>query len=132
MSGRARRYGLVTDAGQRYERGVDPAGQERALERATAMICAIAGGSAGPACLEELRAEVPVRAPVPLRATQITRLLGTPIPATEFTHRLRALGMLVAPGAEGNWQITPPSWRFDILIEADLIEELHPQLPSAR
>lgn len=124
IAGRARRYGLVTDAGQRYERGVDPKGQERALERATALICAIAGGSAGPACLEELPAEVPTRAPVRLRAAQITRLLGTPISAAEVTRRLRALGMLATPAAGESWQITPPSWRFDILIEADLIEEL--------
>jgi phenylalanyl-tRNA synthetase beta chain len=124
IAGRARRYGLLTDASQRYERGVDPAGQERALERATELICAIAGGSAGPACLEELRSELPTRAPVSLRAAQITRLLGTPISAAEVTRRLRSLGMTVAPAAADSWRVTPPSWRFDISIEADLIEEL--------
>jgi phenylalanyl-tRNA synthetase beta chain len=122
--GRARRYGLLTDASQRYERGVDPAGQERALERATELICAIAGGEAGPACLEELRAEVPVRAAVPLRAAQITRLLGTSVSGAEVTRRLRALGMSVESAGTAQWRVTPPSWRFDVAIEADLIEEL--------
>ena len=124
IAGRARRYGLLTDAGQRYERGVDPAGQERALERATELICAIAGGTAGPSCLEELREELPTRAAVPLRAAQITRLLGTAISTADVTRRLRALGMSVAATTEHSWQVTPPSWRFDITIEADLIEEL--------
>jgi phenylalanyl-tRNA synthetase beta chain len=122
--GRARRYGLLTDASQRYERGVDPAGQERALERATELICAIAGGSPGPACLEELRTEVPTRASVALRAAQITRLLGIPISAPEVTRRLRALGMTVEAIDGDTWRVTPPSWRFDITIEVDLIEEL--------
>ncbi len=122
--GRARRYGLLTDASQRYERGVDPAGQERALERATELICAIAGGSPGPACLEQLRAEVPTREAVVLRSAQISRLLGSPVSATEVSRRLRALGMIVEGDNGDTWRVTPPSWRFDIAIEADLIEEL--------
>jgi len=122
--GRARRYGLLTDASQRYERGVDPAGQERALDRATALICAIAGGHAGPACLEELSAEVPARSSVPLRAAQIKRLLGTAVAEADVTARLQALGMSVKSTGAGSWAVTPPSWRFDITIEADLIEEL--------
>ncbi|HEV7432295.1 MAG TPA: phenylalanine--tRNA ligase subunit beta [Steroidobacteraceae bacterium] len=124
IAGRARRYGLLTDASQRYERGVDPAGQERALERATEVICAIAGGTAGPACLEEFPAELPVRSAVPLRAAQISRLLGTAISAPEVTRRLQALGMSVEAVSGDDWRVTPPSWRFDIAIEADLIEEL--------
>jgi phenylalanyl-tRNA synthetase beta chain len=124
IAGRARRHGLLTDASQRYERGVDPAGQERALERATAMICAIAGGRPGPACLAELRNELPVRAPVELRAAQIARLLGAPVPAGAVAARLQALGMAVEGAGEGAWRVRPPSWRFDIAIEADLIEEL--------
>jgi len=128
IAGRARRHGLLTDASQRYERGVDPAGQERALARACDLICAIAGGTAGPACLEELPAEVPVRPAVRLRASQVARLLGQGLPTQEVAARLAALGMTVtalggAPGAE-QWQVTPPSWRFDVAIEADLIEEL--------
>ncbi len=124
VAGRARRYGLITDASQRFERGVDPAGQERAIERATALICALAGGQAGPACLEELPAELPVRAPVELRAAQITRLLGSAVPEVEVTRKLSVLGMNVEAAGPGRWQVAPPSWRFDIVIEADLIEEL--------
>ena len=124
VAGRARRHGLLTDASQRFERGVDPAGQERAIERATALICAIAGGKAGLASLEELRNELPVRAAVELRATQIARLLGNAIPEAEVAARLRALGMGVDAAGPGRWRVTPPSWRFDIAIEADLIEEL--------
>jgi phenylalanyl-tRNA synthetase beta chain len=124
IAGRARRYGLLTDASQRYERGVDPAGQERAINRAADLICSIAGGAAGPTCLEELPGEVPQRKPVRLRDSQVTRLLGMPIPGAEVASRLGALGMSVAGGTAGEWQVTPPSWRFDIAIEADLIEEL--------
>ena len=109
IAGRARRYGLITDASQRYERGVDPAGQERAIERATELICAIAGGTAGPACLEELRAEVPVRAPgiTACRAGHTAPRHGHS--AGEVERRLRALGM--ARGSERwgqRWRVTPP------------------------
>ena len=121
--GRARRFGLLTDASQRYERGVDPAGQERALERATELICAITGGAAGPACLEELPGELPIRRPVELRSTQLTRLLGTEVSADNVTQHLKALGMSVE-ALKDSWRVTPPSWRFDVTIEADLIEEL--------
>ncbi|MGB8694252.1 MAG: phenylalanine--tRNA ligase subunit beta [Steroidobacteraceae bacterium] len=124
IAGRARRYGLLTDASQRYERGVDPALQERALQRATELICAIAGGSAGPACLEELPQELPRRPAIELRGAQISRLLGTPVAAAEVTQRLVALGMKVVTASAQSWRVTPPSWRFDIAIEADLIEEL--------
>ena len=122
--GRGRRYGLLTDASQRYERGVDPAGQERAIERATDLICAIAGGQAGPVCLEELHGELPLRPAVRLRATQVARLLGMPVPGSEVVGPLGSLGMSVVALTADEWHVTPPSWRFDITIEADLIEEL--------
>ena len=124
IAGRARRYGLLTDASQRFERGVDPQGQERALDRAASLICAIVGGEAGPACLEELRDELPVRLPITLRAGQIARLLGVAIAPKEILARLEALGMQLAAESADSWRVTPPSWRFDITIEADLIEEL--------
>ena len=124
IAGRARRYGLLTDASQRYERGVDPGLQERALQRATELICAIGGGSAGPACLEELPQELPRRAAIELRSAQISRLLGASVAATDVSQRLGALGMTVATLSAQSWRVTPPSWRFDIAIEADLIEEL--------
>ena len=124
IAGRARRYGLLTDASQRYERGVDPELQERALQRATELICAIAGGSAGPACLEELPQELPKRPAIELRSEQISRLLGVPVAAIDVSQRLVALGMKVQTLSAQSWRVTPPSWRFDIAIEADLIEEL--------
>ena len=124
IAGRARRHGLQTDASQRYERGVDPALQERALQRATDLICALAGGSAGPADLQELPQELPRRAAVGLRATKIERLLGATVPPADVAARLGSLGMSVTAQGTGAWQVTPPSWRFDISIEADLIEEL--------
>jgi phenylalanyl-tRNA synthetase beta chain len=124
VAGRGRRYGLLTDASQRFERGVDPAGQQQALERASELICAIAGGKAGPAQLQELPAELPARAPVELRGTQVTRLLGVAVQAAQVQSRLHALGMRVEPTGPDAWRVTPPSWRFDIAIEADLIEEL--------
>jgi phenylalanyl-tRNA synthetase beta chain len=124
IAGRALRHGLLTDASQRYERGVDPAGQERAIERASELICAIAGGQAGPACLEQLPAELPARPAVRLRAAQVRRLLGKAVPAAEVSTRLGSLGMSVAAAGSDEWRVTPPSWRFDLAIEADLIEEL--------
>jgi phenylalanyl-tRNA synthetase beta chain len=124
VAGRGRRYGLLTDASQRFERGVDPAGQQQALERASELICAIAGGEAGPAQLEELPGELPMRPAVELRGAQVTRLLGVAVPAAQVQSRLQALGMRVEPTGPDAWRVTPPSWRFDIAIEADLIEEL--------
>jgi phenylalanyl-tRNA synthetase beta chain len=129
IAGRARRHGIQTDAGQRFERGVDPEGQLRALERATALILEIAGGQAGPVQHQVLEGELPARPAVPLRAKRIERVLGTAIAPERITATLAALGMQVqvastADGAAGAWQVTPPSWRFDIVIEADLIEEL--------
>ena len=143
LAGRGRRFGLHTDAGQRFERGVDPRGQERALERASNLICAIAGGRPDLPVVDELPLELPVRAAITLRAHQITRLLGLSVPSEHVLERLHGLGMKVEAIDEietmnkarpvrdpfetldgRRWRVTPPSWRFDIVIEADLIEEL--------
>jgi phenylalanyl-tRNA synthetase beta chain len=125
IAGRARRYALITDAGQRFERGVDFRGQERALALATRLTLEIAGGNAGPVTVAELAGELPTRAPVPLRALRLERLLGAPVAGGEVEQRLRGLGMQVSADAQQRaWQVTPPSWRFDIMIEADLIEEV--------
>ena len=123
IAGRGRRYGLVTDAGQRFERGVDPANQERAIERATKLLVDIAGGKAGPVHVVQDATQLPRRADVPLRRERIGKLLGTAIADTEVKAVLEALGMRVKADANG-WLVTPPSHRFDIAIEADLIEEL--------
>jgi phenylalanyl-tRNA synthetase beta chain len=121
--GRARRYGLVTDAGQRFERGVDPTQQERALARAIALLSPIAGGGAGPVDITQSIAHLPRRSPVLLRVRQLTRLLGVALPAARVASVLDGLEMQVVTVPDG-WQVTPPAHRFDIGIEADLIEEV--------
>ncbi|MBS0376846.1 MAG: phenylalanine--tRNA ligase subunit beta [Proteobacteria bacterium] len=121
--GRGHRMGLVTDAGQRFERGVDPTGQVRALERAVALLKSIAGGAAGPVTVAESPQHLPVRAPVTLRASQLKRLLGTELPRVKVTQALNGLGLKVSEEG-GQWRASPPAHRFDIAIEADLIEEV--------
>lgn len=123
LAGRARRLGMATDAAHRFERGVDPQLPRRALERATQLILAIGGGIPGP-LLEATAAEhLPRRAPVALRRTRIARVLGFEIADAEVARILAALDMQVQATAEG-WLATPPSRRFDIAIEEDLIEEV--------
>lgn len=140
IAGRARRYGLQTDASQRFERGVDWRLQERALELATHLIVQLAGGEAGPVTVAEQPEALPHAPPVRLRSRQVERLLGASVAPAEIETRLRALGMTVRPaglGAAGPgtasaaaqlagaaWTVEPPSWRYDIGIEADLIEEV--------
>ena len=121
--GRARRFGLLTDASQRFERGVDPTQQARALARAVALLIPLAGGSASRIEVTRSASHLPEPRPVTLRARQLARLLGVAIPAERVVASLRALQMQVVASAEG-WQVTPPAYRFDISIEADLIEEV--------
>jgi phenylalanyl-tRNA synthetase beta chain len=121
--GHARQLGLQTDASQRFERGVDPTQQARAIERAVSLLAQFAGGQAGPIEVTESKSHLPQRNPVSLRAKQLARLLGISLPAERVTSALEALGMQVRRNAEG-WTVTPPAWRFDIAIEADLIEEV--------
>ena len=123
LLGRARRLGLTTDASQRFERGVDPTGQARAIERALALLTPITGGTTGAIEVTESTAHLPRRAPVALRAKQVRRLLGIAVPPERVSETLERLAMKVTPTAEG-WQVTPPAYRFDIGIEADLIEEV--------
>jgi len=123
VAGRGRRYGMTSEAAQRFERGVDPRGQERALERATQLLIAIAGGRPGPAVLTQVEAHQPKRPGVTLRPERVTSLLGVQIPRSEIEDILRRLGMQVA-GAGDVLGVIPPSHRFDIAIEPDLIEEI--------
>ena len=123
IAGRGRRFGVLTDASQRFERGVDPNGQARALERASVLLCAIAGGTPGPAEVTTEAAHLPVRAPIRLRRSYLDRLIGIAVPATKVAAILRALGLNVVE-AGSDWIATPPSWRFDLTQEADLVEEV--------
>jgi phenylalanyl-tRNA synthetase beta chain len=121
--GRSRRWGLLTDAVQRYERGIDPTQQQRAVERAIGLLLSIAGGKPGPVSVTQSPEHQPKRAPVPLRRSRLERLLGVSIPDERVTKTLQALQMRVETTPEG-WVATPPAYRFDITIEADLIEEV--------
>ncbi len=123
MAGRARGYGLHTDASLRFERGVDPTGQGRAVERATQILLEIAGGRAGPLAVATRPAHLPVRDIIPLRRDRITQLLGVAIDASVAGEILGRLELDAAPTEDG-WLVRPPPHRFDIAIEADLIEEV--------
>ena len=123
MAGRARAYGMHTDASMRFERGVDPAGQARAIERATQLLLEIAGGEAGPLTDETVDEFLPTRPDIELRKHRLTRLLGVEIDDAEVVQILSRLTMKVE-AIDGGWSVSPPSHRFDISIEADLIEEV--------
>jgi phenylalanyl-tRNA synthetase beta chain len=123
IAGRGRRYGLVTDASQRFERGVDPTLQERAIERATALLVACAGGVPGPTQLAELADVLPARPGVRLRPDRARRVIGAEIGDDTMAVILAGLGMQVRRGA-GEWTVVPPPWRFDVAIEEDLVEEI--------
>ncbi|WPL18110.1 Phenylalanine--tRNA ligase beta subunit [Thiorhodovibrio winogradskyi] len=123
VAGRARRYGLHTDASHRFERGVDPDLQVRAIERATALLLDITGGTPGPVVAARSESELPQRPPMVLRPERIPRLLGIELEATEVEDILTRLGLQLAPTARG-WQVQVPGHRFDLRREADLIAEL--------
>jgi phenylalanyl-tRNA synthetase beta chain len=123
IAGEARRFGLHTDSSHRFERGVDATLQHRAIERATQLIIDIAGGNAGP--INEIKDELslPQRPAVLLRRQRIEKMLGISLPDNQVQDTFVSLGMCVESHPEG-WLIAPPGFRFDIAIEADLIEEL--------
>jgi phenylalanyl-tRNA synthetase beta chain len=123
LAGRARRYGLHTDASLRFERGVDPTQQARAIERATELLLEICGGDCGPVAVAERSADVPRRPIVRMRRARASALLGTSVPDGRIEQLLERLEMKVERDAEG-WRVTPPAFRFDITIEEDLIEEV--------
>ena len=123
IMGRARKLGLHTDASHRFERGVDPELPQRALERATELLLAIAGGRAGPLCRAERAGDLPVPASVVLRRARLRRLLGVDVSDEEVERILRALGMQVETLPDG-WRALAPSRRFDIAREEDLVEEI--------
>ncbi|MCC7200993.1 MAG: phenylalanine--tRNA ligase subunit beta [Gammaproteobacteria bacterium] len=122
IAGRARRHGLQTDASQRFERGVDPQLQERAMERATRLLLEIAGGRPGPAVVTSVRAIAP-RATVRLETRKVQSLLGMPFATAQVADILGRLGMAVQVAGDV-LEVAPPSWRFDISIAQDLIEEV--------
>jgi phenylalanyl-tRNA synthetase beta chain len=121
--GKARQYGLHTDASHRYERGVDPELQTAAMERATQLLLEIVGGKAGPITIAESKPDLPVRNQVVLTQSRLARVLGVNIESDRVTDILNRLGMKVST-IQNSWQVKAPSYRFDIAIEEDLIEEV--------
>jgi phenylalanyl-tRNA synthetase beta chain len=125
IAGRARRLGLSTDASHRFERGVDFAATRQAMERATQLLIDICGGRAGP--IVEHVANLPQRHPISLRLARLHRVVGIELDAEQVMRDLRALGAIVertGVDQDGDTlRVTPPSFRFDLAIEEDLIEE---------
>ncbi|MBY8162073.1 phenylalanine--tRNA ligase subunit beta [Vibrio fluvialis] len=123
IRGRARSYGLHTDSSMRFERGVDYALQFAAMERATQLLIDICGGEVAPVVAAESDADLPKPNTVALRRTKLDNLLGHHIADADVVEILQRLGMTVETTAEG-WTATAPTWRFDIAIEQDLVEEV--------
>jgi phenylalanyl-tRNA synthetase beta chain len=124
VAGKARSYGLHTDASHRYERGVDWQLQREAMERATGLLLEITGGEAGPIIEAVSAKDLPSVAPVILRAERISQMLGMEMDPTEVEQLLTGLDLKVASDTAGQWRVEVPSHRFDISLEVDLIEEL--------
>lgn len=123
IRGRARNYGLHTDSSMRFERGVDYALQASAMERATQLLVEICGGEVAPVVAVESEADLPKPNKVALRRTKLDNLLGHHIADADVVEILERLGLTVEASEEG-WVAVAPTWRFDIAIEQDLIEEV--------
>ena len=123
IAGKARSYGLHTDSSYRFERGVDPEMQKRAIERATALLIEIVGGKAGPVMEVVSDKDLPKRNIIKLRRARIKKILGIELADKDVKEILQRLGMKVSDANEG-WEVIAPGYRFDITIEVDLIEEL--------
>ena len=128
VQGRSRRYGFSTDAGHRFERGVDPALTVEHIERITQLVLDICGTPdtvVGP--IDDQTLALPARPPVVLRVARAAKVIGMPVTQAQCADVFRRLGLAFAEGkgeGEGTITVTPPSWRFDLAIEEDLIEEV--------
>jgi len=121
--GKARQFGMHTDASHRFERGVDSTGQMAAIERATALLLNIAGGEPGKICHSVARKSLPKQKAITLNNAELPRVLGITIPVSSTKAILKKLGMEVT-GAAAALSVKPPSWRFDIAAQHDLVEEV--------
>ncbi|MDR3300840.1 MAG: phenylalanine--tRNA ligase subunit beta [Candidatus Accumulibacter sp.] len=121
VAGRARRYGFASDASYRFERGVDFGASRQALERASQLILEICGGQAGPLC--EAQAALPARPPIRLRPPRVAKVLGIALSASRIAGLFSRLGLAFSRDGD-DFIVTPPTYRFDIEIEEDLIEEI--------
>ncbi len=121
IAGRARRFGLATDSSFRFERGVDFAATRLALERATRLLLEVCGGNAG--AISEVRGNLPTRAAIVLRRSRVARVLGIALDSKQISMLLKRLE-LDFDERDDDFRVIPPSFRFDLSIEADLVEEL--------
>jgi len=124
IAGRARSLGLHTDSSHRFERGVDPVLQEEAIERASVLLTQIAGGRAGKIVRVEHRPSIPKQNPISLSAEGVNELLGLNLASSKIEAYLSRLGLRISRQKTGQWKVTPPSFRFDISRDVDLIEEV--------
>jgi phenylalanyl-tRNA synthetase beta chain len=121
IAGRSRRFNFSTDAGHRFERGVDPELTIEHIERITQLVLDICGGTAGP--IDDLQPNMPKIEPVSLRVVRAAKVIGMPITFAQCTDAFTKLGLPFTSSGE-TITVTPPSYRFDIQIEEDLIEEV--------
>ena len=121
VAGRSRRFNFATDAGHRFERGVDPALTALHIERITQLILDICGGEPGP--LDDQVLALPQATPVTLRVARAAKVIGMPLTQADCAGVMHRLGFEFSE-ADGRITVTPPSWRFDLQIEEDLIEEV--------
>ncbi len=121
IAGRSRRYNFATDAGHRFERGVDPSSTAEHVERITQLVLEICGGEA--AVLDDQVVNLPPARPVRLRVARAAKVTGMPLTQAQCAGALRRLGLPVEEG-DGVLAVTPPAYRFDLRIEEDLIEEV--------
>ena len=124
IAGRSRRYNFSTDAGHRFERGVDPGNTVEHIEHITQLIidiCGVPTSACGP--IDDVLANMPVAAPVTLRVARASKVIGMPLTQAQCLDVLQRLGLQVVEG-EGTLTVLPPSYRFDLQIEEDLIEEV--------
>lgn len=121
VQGRSRRYNFSTDAGHRFERGVDPSLTVEHIEHITRLILDICGGQAGP--MDDQRVKMPERKPVQLRVARAAKVIGMPVTEAQCLDAFKRLG-LPATASNGVITVTPPPYRFDLAIEEDLVEEV--------
>ena len=121
VQGRSRRYNFSTDAGHRFERGVDPSLTVEHIEHITRLVIDICGGEAGP--MDDQVVSLPKRQPVTLRAQRASKVIGMPVSEAQCLDAFRRLG-LPAQAKDGSITVTPPPYRFDLMLEEDLIEEV--------
>jgi phenylalanyl-tRNA synthetase beta chain len=135
IAGRSRRYNFSTDAGHRFERGVDSGNTVEHIERISQLIIDICGtGETICSPIDDLRVNLPVATPVTLRVARAAKIIGMPLTQAQCLDALKRLDLAVAE-SEGLLTVTPPSYRFDLQIEEDLIEEVarlvgYSQLPE--